>query len=83
MKHSIQIKVILEKNESVLRNYSTLVDTPENISSIDFKTNIKNSLSHLERFQEVKQVLWLGNKELKDDEIVPQKSGLEYNLILK
>ena len=83
MRHSVQIKVIIEKGEKLLRNYSTLVEMPDGVTTSNFKSNIKNNLISLERFEEVKQILWLGNKELKDDEVVPFKSGLEYNLIIK
>ena len=81
MKYSVQVKVL--KETKTLKNYVTLFDVTENSTSVDFKNIIKSSLINLDNFQEVKQVLYWGNKEIKDNEIVPQVSGLEYNLILK
>ena len=83
MKYSIQIKVFFEKEEKIITNYVSLFDIPNDLTALDFKNAIKNSLVNFNNYQTIKQSLYSKNKEFNDTDLITQTSGLKYNLILK
>lgn len=83
MKYSVQVKIFHETENKTMSNYVRAFDMSNDVTCSDFKTNIKNTLNTAYNLQVLKEVLYIGNKEIKDDEKVPLVSGIEYNLFLK
>lgn len=83
MRQNIQIKILKKDEKSVLTNYVTSLDFNPSETVLNQKTVIKSSISNFETFDIQEEILWHGNKKLKDDELMPLRSGLEYNLIVK
>lgn len=83
MRQNIQIKILKKDEKSVLTNYVTNLDFNPSETVLNQKTVIKSSISNVETFDVEEEILWYGNKKLKDDELMPLRSGLEYNLIVK
>lgn len=83
MKKSIQIKILTKGGDSTITNYVTVIDLEPSKTTSEQKQIIKSTISSVNNFHVENEILWLGNRELKDTEIVPLKTGLEYNLIVK
>lgn len=83
MKYQVQIKLLKSDSQNAISNYSTFLDSTENVTSSDFKQVCKSSIPQSANFSVEKEVLYFRNKELNDTDVVPTKSGLEYNLFIK
>ena len=82
MKYQTQVTIDL-KDDRTLQNYVTSFNFDENITVSEFKLKIKDEVKFLDIFSVDKEVIYLGNKELKDKDVVPNnKSGLQYYLVL-
>ena len=83
MKYQTQIKVISKDKKINLTNYATTFNLNEDTKCGEFKTQIRSTLNFMNELKVVEEVLYLGNKKLEDDQILPTQSGLEYNLIFE
>lgn len=81
MRQDIQIKIYI--NNNIVSNYTTTLDFQKDLTVTQQKDFIKSSIKGVDNLKKEKDVLWYGYTELKDDDIVKLKSGLEYNLYLK
>jgi hypothetical protein len=80
MKYQTQVTVKF-KNKGNIQNYVTPFDLNENISVLDFKTEIKKTLKFLDIYSIEKEIVYLGSNKLNDTDIVPSnKSGLQFFL---
>ena len=80
MKYQTQVTAKL-KNKGNLQNYVTSFDLNENITVLDFKSEIKKTLKFLESFSVENEIVYLGSNKLNDSDIVPsEKSGLQFFL---
>jgi hypothetical protein len=80
MKYQTQVTVKL-KNKGNVQNYVTPFDLNENISVLEFKTEIKKTLKFLDLYSIEKEIVYLGSNKLNDTDIVPSnKSGLQFFL---
>ena len=83
MRQNIQIKILKNSGDTIVTNYVTSLDLQSSATTLTQKSIIKSSISNIDTFEIENEILWWGNKKLKDDEIVQLRSGLEYNLIVK
>ena len=81
MRTNIQIK-LLQKDRTI-SNYVTNIELTEGALVSEAKSVCKSKFTEFVSEKIDKEVFYFGNKELQDTEVVPNKSGLEYNLILK
>ncbi len=69
------------KNKGNLQKYVTSFNLNENITVLEFKTEIKKTLKFLEVYSVENEIVYLGNNKLEDTDIVPSdKSGLQFFL---
>lgn len=81
MRTNIQIKLL--QGDRTISNYLTGVDLRDGALVSEAKTICKSKFTEFVSDKIEKEVFYHGNKELQDTDVVPNKSGLEYNLILK
>jgi len=82
MRYQTQITVKL-KDQSNLQNYVTSFNLNDDLKVVDFKTEIKKTTKFLDLYTIEKEIVYLGSKELKNDDVVPSdKSGLQYYMEL-
>lgn len=82
MRYQTQITVKL-KDQSNLQNYVTSLNLNDDLKVVDFKTEIKKTTKFLDLYTIEKEIVYLGSKELKNDDVVPSdKSGLQYYMEL-
>jgi hypothetical protein len=81
MKKSVKITIEKETPKKKITEYQTQFDTAETTTVLELKTNIKSTI--LLPFDAVKESIYVGNKELKDVDLLPKSLDLEYNLLIK
>jgi hypothetical protein len=81
MKKSVRITIEKETPKSTINSYQTAIEATETTTVAEFKTSVKESISI--PFEMVKETLYNGSKELKDVDVLPKFSGLEYVLLIK
>ena len=80
MKYQTQVTVKL-KNKGNVQNYVTPFDLNDNITVLEYKTEIKKTLKFLDLYSIEKEIVYLGSNKLNDTDIVPSnKSGLQFFL---
>ena len=81
MKKPVRITIQKEKSKSEITSYQSPFDATETTTVADFKVSLKNSIQN--SFEIVKETLYDGSSELKDEELITKKSSLFYVLIVK
>jgi hypothetical protein len=80
MKNSVKI-VVKKENRGIVKEYQTLFETNESMTSLELKNTIKESINF--PFESLKDVLYDGSKELKDSNLLKKVDHLEYQLFIK
>jgi len=84
MMYKVQSKVIKGEKKDVVHNVNSNFITESLLTVTQLKTLVKTKINILEHAEIESEVLFLGNKEKKDEnEIVELVSGLEYNVFIK
>jgi len=84
MMYKVQSKVIKGEKKDVVHNVNSNFITESLLTVAQLKTLVKTKINILEHAEIESEVLFLGNKEKKDEnEIVELVSGLEYNVFIK
>ena len=84
MMYKVQSKVIKGEKKDVVHNVNSNFNTESLLTVAQLKTLVKTKINILEHAEIESEVLFLGNKEKKDEnEIVELVSGLEYNVFIK
>ena len=81
MKKSVKITIEKEKSKTNISQYATQFDALSGTTVLELKTNIKSTITN--SFEVVKETLWDGQKELKDVDLLPKSSYLEYIMVVK
>jgi hypothetical protein len=82
--YKVQSKVIKGEKKDVVHNVNSNFITESLLTVAQLKTLVKTKINILEHAEIESEVLFLGNKEKKDEnEIVELVSGLEYNVFIK
>jgi hypothetical protein len=82
--YKVQSKVIKGEKKDVVHNVNSNFITESLLTVTQLKTLVKTKINILEHAEIESEVLFLGNKEKKDEnEIVELVSGLEYNVFIK
>jgi hypothetical protein len=81
MRYQIQITVRLN-NEKNLKNYVSSFELKDEVTVSEFKEEIKKSFNFLDIYKIEKEIFYLGNRELKNEDVIPKISGLHYLLKL-
>jgi len=80
MRYQTQITAKI-KNKGNIQNYVTSFNLNENITVLEFKTEIKKTLKFLDVHSIENEIVYLGSNKLNDTDIVPYgKSGLQFFL---
>ena len=82
MRQNIQVKIIYSSGDTI-SNYVSNFNLPEPAICSDVKNIIKSQISGSDAFTIEREVLYFGNKKLKDEDIVPKYPGAEYNIFIK
>jgi hypothetical protein len=78
MRYQTQITAKI-KGQGTFQNYVTNLNLDDNITVANFKEEIKKTSKFLDHFTIEKETVYLGSKELSNEEIVPtDKSGLQF-----
>lgn len=86
MRQNIQIKLLSSgstNDTSTITNYVTNLDIPTGSTVSDVKNICKSNISGSDKFEVIEEILWLGSKKTKDDDLFKFKSGYEYNIFIK
>ena len=84
MMYKVQSKVLKGEKKDVVHNVNSNFITESLLTVAQLKTLVKTKINILEHAEIESEVLFLGNKEKKDEnEIVELVSGLEYNVFIK
>ena len=84
MMYKVQSKVIKGEKKDVVHNVNSNFITESLLTVAQLKTLVKTKINILEHAEIENEVLYLGNKEKKDEnEIIQLVSGLEYNVFIK
>lgn len=81
MRQSVKIAIQDEKTKRVISTYATNFEIENTITVSDLKKQIRETITY--PCVEVSQTLWNDNKEVKDEQIIPNNSKLEYVLLVK
>lgn len=83
MRYSVQIKVFRGDKNNLIQNYVSSFEINEDVTTSEFKTNLKKNINLINGFEVVKESILLGDSELLNDQKVPNKTGLKYEITLK
>jgi hypothetical protein len=81
MKKPVRITIQKESPKSEITSYQSPFDATETTTVAEFKTILKNSITT--PFEPVKETLYNGSVELKDEELITKKLTLFYVLVIK
>lgn len=81
MKKPVRITIQKESSKYEITSYQSPFDATETTTVADFKVSLKNSIQN--PFEIVKETLYDGSSELKDEQLITKKSSLFYVLIVK
>jgi hypothetical protein len=81
MKKSVKITIEKEKPKTIISQYATQFDVLSGTTVLELKTDIKATITS--PFEIVKETLWDGQKELKDVDLLPKSSYLDYIMTVK
>jgi hypothetical protein len=77
----IEIKVQKSTTKTVLSQYSTNFNITDTTKVSDIKSEIKNKIQYPNEV--LSEIVYIKNKEMKDDDLVNVDSKIEYVLTLK
>jgi len=81
MMKEIEIKVQKSTTKTVLSQYSTNFNITDTTKVSDIKSEIKNKIQYPNEV--LSEIVYIKNKEMKDDDLVNVDSKIEYVLTLK
>jgi len=81
MKKLLKITIEKENPKTNITQYATQFDVLSGTTVLELKTEIKATIAS--SFDIVKETLWDGQKELKDADLLPKSSNLDYILTVK
>jgi hypothetical protein len=81
MRQSVKITIQNEKTKRVLLSYVSNHEVEDTTISSELKKQIRETISY--PCEEFSQTLWNDNKEVKDEQVIPNNSKLEYVLLIK
>lgn len=79
MRTSIIIKI--EKNKSIISNFSTIVEVETNTTYLELKTKIKTLINFDLEIES--EEIYKGSKKVSNEEFVTNEKQLLYNLSVK
>ena len=81
MRQSVKIRINKETPSITIKEYSGGFDVVETTTVLELKNDIKSTISF--PFEMVKEIFYNGDKELKDNDVIPSKNGLSYFITIK
>jgi hypothetical protein len=81
MKKSVKITIEKQNPKTNISQYATQFDALSGTTVLELKTDIKATITNT--FEIVKETLWDGQKELKDVDLLPKSSYLDYIMTVK
>lgn len=81
MRQSVKIRINKEIPSITIKEYASGFDVVETTTILELKNDIKSTISF--PFEVVKEIFYNGDKELKDNDVIPLKNGLSYFITIK
>jgi hypothetical protein len=75
------VKITVKKLKDNIKQYATQFDSLSGTTVLELKADIKSTITS--PFEVVKETLWDGQKELKDADLLPKSSYLDYIMVVK
>ena len=81
MRKLIKITIQTEDKKRIISTYGANFEIEDTTTCSELKKQIRDTIDY--PCEEVSQTLWSDNKEVKDDQIVPKNTKLDYVLLIK